>query len=199
MAIGSNLTAFLTGQIAQWNAQHPKQIIDPAAELAVAGQEGLSGRVGDNGHAFGPNQENDAGGVLTGRFPGETPEQLNEWAWSPAGVQDSLSRVAAVSANMKGAPAVANIVSRYERPQDIPGEISRADASLGAPYAPATFPADPVRQPGSSSGSSTSTGSTVNPQSALASFLISGLSLHQRPTAASLLPELQQLHAAMSS
>jgi hypothetical protein len=70
--------ATLLQRIKHWNATHgPRQQIDQQAELAVAGQEGLSGGIGDGGHAFGPNQLNDAGGVWTGRNQGLTPEQKN--------------------------------------------------------------------------------------------------------------------------
>lgn len=121
-------------QIAVYNRQHPNRPIDPAAEFAVAAQEGLGGGIGDGGHAFGPNQLNDAGGVLTGKFKGQSPQQIQQWAWSPAGIQYALAGVGKVAGGLKGAAAVKNIVSRFERPADIPGETSRALSALGQPH-----------------------------------------------------------------
>jgi hypothetical protein len=106
--------------------------VDPAAANAVFSQEGASGGIGDGGHAFGPGQFNDAGGVWTGKYPGLTPEQKNQIAWSPAGLADLASHVGAVAGGLHGPAAVTNIVSRFERPADIPGEISRALEALGA-------------------------------------------------------------------
>lgn len=106
--------------------------VDTAAANAVFGQEGASGGIGDGGHAFGPGQFNDAGGVWTGKYPGMSPQQKNELAWSPPGLTDLANHVAAVASGLKGPAAVSNIVSRFERPADIPGETSRALASLGA-------------------------------------------------------------------
>lgn len=105
--------------------------VDPAAASAVFNQEGASGGIGDSGHAFGPGQFNDAGGVWTGRYPGMTPEQKNAVAWSPAGLRELADRVARVAAGLHGGQAVRAIVSRFERPADVPGEISRALAGYG--------------------------------------------------------------------
>lgn len=107
--------------------------VDPAAVHAVGGQEGYSGRVGDGGHAFGPFQLNDAGGVLTGRMSGASTAQKQAWALSPQGIDFALERIAKVSAGQTGRQAVGSIVSRFERPADIPGEIARANATLGHP------------------------------------------------------------------
>lgn len=107
--------------------------LDPNAVIAVSKQEGLSGGIGDGGHAFGPFQENDAGGVLTGRFPGENPAQLQAWAESPAGINDALNRIAKVASGLHGAQAVDAIVSRFERPANIPREEAGALSSYGAP------------------------------------------------------------------
>lgn len=105
--------------------------VDVGAANAVFGQEGASGGIGDSGHAFGPGQFNDAGGVWTGRFPGMSPEQKNQQAWSPQGLAELAGRVGSVASGLHGPAAVSNIVSRFERPANIPGEISRALASLG--------------------------------------------------------------------
>lgn len=134
--------ALLLQRIAAWNAHHPSsQDIDPTAELQVAGVEGLSGGVGDGGHAFGPNQENDAGGVLTGQLQGLTPAQKNEYAWSPQGIDEDLARVASAIGGEHGAQAVVDLVRKYERPRDPNGEISRA---LGGKSAPAMSAASPL-------------------------------------------------------
>lgn len=130
--MAANPTRNIVAQrLARWNAQHPNHAIDLRALDAVGGQEGYSGRIGDNGHAFGPFQLNDAGGVLAGRFPGQTPQQKQQWASSPAGVDFALSRIAGVAGGQQGPAAVRSIVSKFERPADIPGEISRALASYG--------------------------------------------------------------------
>jgi hypothetical protein len=135
-------------RVTVFNRSHPQQQIDPRAALAVAAQEGLGGGIGDGGHAFGPFQLNDAGGVLTGKFPGETPQQLQAWASSPAGIDYALGGIGKVAGGTSGRAAVTNIVSRFERPANIPGETSRALAAYGLPGeagptitgAPATAP-----------------------------------------------------------
>lgn len=105
--------------------------LDHKAVLAVAAQEGLGGGIGDGGHAFGPFQLNNAGGVITGQFAGQTPEQINKWAWSPAGINYALGRIASVANGLHGQAAVSNIVSRFERPANIPREIAGATAAYG--------------------------------------------------------------------
>lgn len=100
--------------------------LDPRAVLAVGSQEGLSGGIGDGGHAFGFAQENDAGGVLTGRFPGQTPQQLQAWANSPQGIDDALGRMNQVAAGLKGADAINALVGKFERPADPKREIAGA-------------------------------------------------------------------------
>jgi len=102
--------------------------LDPRAVLAVAGQEGLGGGVGDNGHAFGPFQLNDAGGVLTGR-----PGSHQAFAESPAGINWALDRIAGVARGLHGGQAVNAIVRQFERPKDPGGEVARALASYGGP------------------------------------------------------------------
>lgn len=123
----------LLAQIATWNAQHPDARLDPNALLAVARQEGLGGGIGDGGHAFGAFQLNNSGGVATGLFPGETPQQENAWAWTPAGIQFALRHIASVAGGLTGRAAVTNIVSRFERPLNIPRETANALAALGLP------------------------------------------------------------------
>lgn len=111
--------------------------LDPRAVLQVGSAEGLSGGVGDGGHAFGPFQLNDAGGVITGKFPGWTPAQIQQWAWSPAGVDYALAGIARVAKGLSGSGAVSAIVNRFERPADPQGEIARA---LGHPVQVSSLP-----------------------------------------------------------
>jgi hypothetical protein len=117
--------------------------LDLNALLAIAGHEGASGRVGDGGHAFGPFQLNDAGGVLTGKLAGLTPEQKNAWAWSPAGIRFALQGIARVASGQRGEQAIRSIASRFERPADVGAEIRDALAHYGG-SAPASAPAAPA-------------------------------------------------------
>lgn len=135
-------SALVLAAVARWNKSHPpSQDIDPAAELAVTRQEGLSGGIGDGGHAFGPNQANDAGGTLTGKLPSNwTPQQKNAWAWSPPGLDFQLSGVAAASGGQHGARAIENTIRKYERPADPNGEVARALGQSGGGAAPGAGP-----------------------------------------------------------
>lgn len=101
--------------------------LDPAAVLAIASHEGLSGGVGDGGHAFGPFQMNDAGGVLTNA---PASHHSNAWAWSPAGIRFALSHMATVAKGLKGKEAIHALVYGYERPADKPGEERDAISKL---------------------------------------------------------------------
>jgi cell wall-associated NlpC family hydrolase len=105
--------------------------LDPRAVLAIAGHEGLSGGIGDGGHAFGPFQENNAGGVLTGKFQGQTPQQINQWAWSNQGIDSALGQIAGVARGLKGEQAIRAITTRFERPANPGAEISDALAHYG--------------------------------------------------------------------
>lgn len=114
--------------------------LDPNAVLAVARQEGLSGRVGDNGTSFGPWQLH-RGGALPGNIP---LGQAQAWATSPAGINYALDRIASVARGLHGAQAVSAIVSRFERPANPAGEIARANASLGQSPAGGGIPSIPT-------------------------------------------------------
>ncbi len=100
--------------------------LDPNAVLAVArGEGGLSyGAVGDGGHAFGPFQMNDAGGVLTGRFG--SSQARARYANSPAGLSEALRAMSGVARGLSGPAAVRAIISRYERPADPQTSIRNA-------------------------------------------------------------------------
>jgi hypothetical protein len=116
----SNRSALLDAAL----RRHPE--LDPQAVRRVAGVEGLSGGIGDGGHAFGPFQLNNAGGVITGRFKGMSPEQINAWAWSPQGIEYALQGISKVAGGQHGSQAVNSIVRRFERPADPNGEVQRA-------------------------------------------------------------------------
>lgn len=166
--------ATLQGRIAEYNRRHPNKSIDPQAALAVANQEGLSGRIGDGGHAFGDFQLNDAGGVLTHKFDGWTPERKQQWASSPQGIDFALGGIGGVAGGQRGEAAVRSIVSKFERPADIPGEIARALAGLGGAGAVPPSPA-----PAAASSLSTALTAQAPSQDARRQFaaqLLAGLS-----------------------
>lgn len=103
-----------------------KRGLDPAAVLAVASMEGLSGGVGDGGHAFGPFQLNDAGGVLTNR-----PGNHRQFAESRQGIDYALNSIAGVAKGLKGDAAINAIVTHFERPANPQKDIAGAAAHLG--------------------------------------------------------------------
>jgi hypothetical protein len=110
---------------AQYITRRSRQLgLDPRAVLSVAAQEGLSGRVGDVGTSFGPFQLHRGGALPAGRG--------RAWAESPAGIDYALRQIAGVARGLRGRSAVANIVSRFERPANVPREIAGALASYGS-------------------------------------------------------------------
>lgn len=125
-------TSSLSGAVLQGLKKYPS--LDPQAVLAVASQEGLSGGIGDGGHAFGPFQLNNAGGVITNKFQGQTPDQIQQWASSPAGIDYALAGINKVAAGQKGQQAVSSIVSGFERPANPSREIAGANAAYGRNY-----------------------------------------------------------------
>jgi hypothetical protein len=132
MAGGSNAQLVLAA-VGRYNRAHPQAPIDPQAELAISEHEGLSGGIGDGGHAFGPNQLNNAGGVLTGRFAGLSPEAVNQWAWSPQGLDYALSGVGNAAGGLHGLPAIEAIATKFERPANPAAEIADAAHHYGLP------------------------------------------------------------------
>lgn len=111
--------------------------VDPAAVLAVAGGEGgLVNRpndIGDQGGggSYGPFQLY-AQGELPSRFRGN-PRAADAWAWSPQGVDYAIGRMAQSGARgLHGPQAVKTIISRFERPANIPASIANALRRLGA-------------------------------------------------------------------
>lgn len=105
-----------------------KRGLDPQAVLAVAQQEGLSGRVGDQGTSFGPFQLHQGGAFPTGRVPAG---QEQSWAMSPVGISYALDKIASVAKGLRAGPAVNAIVRRFERPANPGREVSRALSSYG--------------------------------------------------------------------
>lgn len=107
----------------------PKYGLDPAAVKAVAlGEGGLRwGAVGDGGHAFGPFQLNNAGGVITGR-----PGNHAAFANSPAGLEFALRLMGRSAAGLRGGSAVEAIIRKFERPADPDTSVRNALARLGS-------------------------------------------------------------------
>jgi hypothetical protein len=108
----------------------PQYHLDPNAVVAVAIQEGLSGKVGDNGTSFGPWQLHQ-GGAYPSSAP-QAPDAANAWAWSPAGVDYALGRMQSVAGGLRGRAAVRAIVYRFERPQNPAAEYNAAVGALPA-------------------------------------------------------------------
>lgn len=136
--------------VAAYIAQRARQMgLDPKAVLAIARQEGLSGRVGDNGTSFGPFQLHIGGAMPRGIAH---PQQ---WAESRAGINYALSRINSVAHGLRGAQAVAAISKRFERPADPAAEIAGAlrDYGKGAGGSPALAVSQMLAGPGANSGS----------------------------------------------
>jgi hypothetical protein len=118
----NNARSDWTQQIQEYAVKHN---VDAHALLSVASQEGLGGGVGDGGHAFGPFQMNDAGGVLTGKYASSAEAQ--KYAESPAGIEDAVKQIAGVAGGLKGKAAIEAIVNKFERPADPTKEIAGAN------------------------------------------------------------------------
>ena len=108
----------------------PQYQLDPNAVMVVAIQEGISGKVGDNGTSFGPWQLHQ-GGAYPSSAP-QSPDAANAWAWSPAGVDYALGRMQSVAGGLKGRQAVRALVYRFERPADPAKEYQQAVQALPA-------------------------------------------------------------------
>lgn len=159
--------------------------LDLNALLAIAAHEGASGGIGDGGHAFGPFQLNNAGGVLTGKFRGMTPQQENAWAWSPAGINYALDGIARVASGQRGAQAITSIASRFERPANVGAEISDALAHYGKGAGPVSATAVPVSPGAAAAPSPQPSGGNI--LGSLISSTNQSLGLGSSPTLASLL------------
>lgn len=126
-----------TGRVTpSWIAERARaRGLDPQAVLAVAGQEGLGGGVGDAGTSFGPFQLH-----YGGAYPSSAPhgaQASQEWAWSPQGVDYALEQQAKYASGLRGPKAVNAIVRQFERPANPDAEVSGALGAYGAPAAPA--------------------------------------------------------------
>ncbi len=104
--------------------------LDPGAVLAVASQEGLGGGVGDGGTSFGPFQLH-AGGALPAAVWAKGPQFAHQWAWSPAGINYALDRIAGVAKGLTGIQAINAIVRSFERPAKPDAEVAGAAANYG--------------------------------------------------------------------
>lgn len=110
-------------------ARYPN--LDPQAVLAIAAHEGLGGGIGDQGTSFGPFQLHQGGA-----YPSSAPQSAQaaqQWAWSPAGLNYALSRIASVAGGLKGLPAISAISTRFERPANPAAEIADAARHYGLP------------------------------------------------------------------
>lgn len=108
----------------------PQYGIDPQAALAVAAQEGLGGGIGDKGTSFGPFQLH-----YGGAYPGFAPrgQQASQaWASSPAGISYALQSMSQYARGLTGNAAINAIVSRFERPADVPSEVAAARRAYGS-------------------------------------------------------------------
>lgn len=97
--------------------------LDPNAVLAIGSVEGYSAlhggtSIGDNGTSFGPFQLHEGGALPKGKD--------SNWAHSAAGIDYALRRMSAVARGLQGQAAVQAISSRFERPADVSGEVSKA-------------------------------------------------------------------------
>lgn len=101
--------------------------LDEAAVLSIAQYEsaGFSGRPGDNNTSFGPFQLH-MGGALPNDIASLGPAGANEWAWSTAGIDYALNKIASVASGKSGFNAIDAISRQFERPADPSAEIGVA-------------------------------------------------------------------------
>jgi hypothetical protein len=113
----------LIRQLAQRNGLDPEAVI---ADSKGEGRSALYGgnSVGDHGTSFGAFQLH-AGGALPAAVWARGPAYANKWANSLAGLTYAVQRMASVAKGLQGHDALAAIVSKFERPSDIPGEIEK--------------------------------------------------------------------------
>lgn len=115
----------------------PNLGLDAAAVLSVANGEGLyqGHRVGDTDKggfgSYGPFQLNGSGGALPASIKAQGAAYAQAWAWSSDGIDYALQQIQSVGSGLQGAPAIAAIITNFERPADIPASITNAIARLG--------------------------------------------------------------------
>jgi hypothetical protein len=120
---GSGGSSNVVALIRQYAARYS---LDPRAELAIAGQEGIGGGIGDNGTSFGPFQLH-----IGGKFPasiGGTAAQKEAWAMSSAGIGYAMASQARMAGGLTGRAAV-NALANWEGSSNIAGEAARAWAT----------------------------------------------------------------------
>lgn len=142
MASGSGMSRreLLIRQLAQQRGVDPNAVVaDSLGEGAAALHGGNS--IGDHGTSFGPFQLH-AGGALPASVWAHGAAYANQWANSRAGLTYALDRIQSVAQGLHGKQAVAAIVSRFERPSDIPGQIQRRIGFLqnAGGVGPVTYP-----------------------------------------------------------
>jgi hypothetical protein len=101
--------------------------LDPAAVLSAARVEGWSGRIGDGGLAYGPWQDHMT--EFQNRGPwygsGKNNQTVNTWAWTPAGIDQAMTEMAAAGVKgLSGLAAVHAMIFGFERSSDMPGEYN---------------------------------------------------------------------------
>ncbi len=133
----------LTERVAAVLQKYPR--LDPKAVMSVASVEGMSGGIGDNGTSFGPFQIH-KGGEYPGWAP-QDPQAAQAWATSPQGINYAVGKIAGVARGLKGPAAISSIVTNFERPQDIPGEIRNATSRYGSTVVPTVPTAAPTVGP----------------------------------------------------
>ena len=111
-----------------------KHRIDPRAALAVAqGEGGLVNREkdrGDGGRSFGAFQLFEEG-ELPRHLVGK-PDRADAWAWSPAGIEHAIRRMAETGARgLRGPAAVEAIIRKFERPADPDSSVRNALGRYG--------------------------------------------------------------------
>jgi hypothetical protein len=137
--------------------------VDPRAALAVAMVEGgFAGAIGDSGTSFGPYQLHEGGALPEGKG--------HRWANSRAGITYALRQLDAVAGGMHGRKAIANIVRRFERPADIPGEIAKAWGLYGDIRLPHNMGQDMWRPKDVQNNVQPAAAPAVNPRQALAAM-----------------------------
>ena len=99
--------------------------LDPWAVLAVARAEGLGAGAGDHNTSFGPFQLH-IGGKLPASVAQSGVQSAQQWANSPQGIDYALNGIADVAKGLSGGSAISAIVSRFEHPTNVSGEVSRA-------------------------------------------------------------------------
>lgn len=154
--------------VASYIAQRARALgLDPRAVIAVARQEGLGGGVGDNGTSFGPFQMHE-GGALPSGIP---LNRAQSWAESPAGINYALSRINSVAHGLSGPSAVQAIVSRFERPANIPGEVAGALRDYGKGGSSPALLMSKILSGGGAAAGATSPGG-ASPASLMSDFLL---------------------------